>query len=122
MPFQICLVGGDSFNGAIDPLQGRTAQQRQINVRKVYGPDQAENCHIAFINRNQESRLPAILEELQGHHVLTISDMPGFSLRGGMVEFASPSDHRIHLQINKMAIHSEGLVIGEQLIKLAEAK
>lgn len=119
--FHVCLYGGDAFQSALDPLQGRTAQQRIINIKKIYNLDELSACHVVFISQSQQEKLPLILETLKNHPVLTVSDIEKFSQKGGMVEFAR-SENRIRLHFNQSAIDRERMYVGEQLLKLAEAK
>lgn len=121
-PFQICLVGGDAFDGALDPMQGRTAQKRIISIKRVSRPEMIYGCHVAFIHRNQKSNLSPLLETAKFQHILTVSDIDNFSALGGMVEFSNPRDRRVHLYLNHGAINEAGLQVGDQLVKLAETR
>lgn len=121
-PFQICLLGGDSFEGALDPLQGRTAQKRSINILKIYEPDSLSRCHVAFIHRSQKENIVQILDAVRGQPVLLLSDIDDFSRIGGMVEFSNPTQKRIQLYLNKHDIESAGLFVGDPLLKLAQLR
>jgi hypothetical protein len=118
-PFQICLLGGDAFEGALDPLQGRTAQQRPINIKQTGNSASLRGCHVVFINKNQQDNLNSILAAVKDTQTLTVSDIDGFSKQGGMVEFSKSAKNRIGLRLNKGAIDDSGLKVGDQLQKLA---
>jgi len=121
-PLHICLFGGDAFNGALDPLQGRTAQMRKINIKKITAMEQFSQCHTVFIHRSEARNLDIIMETARPFPVLLMSDIEGFSQKGGMVELSNPNDRRIHLYLNQVAIDNAGLKVGSQLIKLAEQR
>lgn len=115
----VCLVGGDSFDGALYPLSGRTAQRRVIAVQEVE-PFEIEQCNLVFIHQSAQNDMEDVLANLRGRSILTLSDAQNFSRQGGMVEFARGTDHRIHLVINNHNIEKSGLRVEERLLKLAE--
>jgi hypothetical protein len=117
---QVCLLGGDTFEGALDPLAGRTAQQNKIVVRKIDEPADFTRCNLVVIHQSQEDNISEVINAFNGQNILTISDIKGFVLMGGMVEFFDKNDQRIHLRINSIAVKNAGLRIGDPLLKLAE--
>lgn len=117
--FNVCLLGGDPFDKALDPLQGRAAQQRQINIYNIEAISPGLRCHLVFVHRNLAPRWPDLLKTLAFQPILNISDIPDFAGQGGMVEFATSERQRIELRLNTPAIHEAGLEIGEPLMKLA---
>lgn len=117
---RVCLYGGDSFGGALNPLMGRTAQQQIIDVREISDVNDSADCEMVFINKSHEKEMPLILSALSNSHVMTLSDIKDFSHKGGMVEFSKEEDQRIHLVMNKTIIDNSGLVIEERLLKLAK--
>jgi hypothetical protein len=124
-PFQICLLGGDAFDGALDPLNGRTAQMRLINIREIGSLDSLSSlgeCHIVFVHRDMKDGLSDILLATKNYPILTISDIEDFARKGGMVEFSQPSGKRISLYLNTNAIQQGGLRVGDPLIKLSEIR
>lgn len=118
----VCLLGGDSFEGALTPLEGRTAQQRVIHIRSINDVASAEACSVVFVHKNYADKMTEILKNLQNRAVLSISDAPGFARRGGMVELATKQDQRIHILANRSAIARSGLNVDQRLLKLAETE
>ncbi|MCK6417731.1 MAG: YfiR family protein [Alphaproteobacteria bacterium] len=118
----ICLIGGDSFGSALTPLIGRTAQQRVIalyTIRDIENP-KIRNCSVVFIHRNQEENINSILNNIYGYPIITMSDIRGFSRKGGMVEFLKQSDQRIHVRVNVGLVQEAGLNLQDRLLKLVE--
>lgn len=120
MRLNVCLFGGDPFQGYLHPLEGRTAQRHVIAIRQLASIEGADDCHVLFIHREKNNVLPALLAQLEGKSVLTMSDMDEFSKRGGMIEFSTEKDRRVHLMINKKAVEDAGLDIQDSLLKLAQ--
>lgn len=116
----VCLYGGDSFDGHLDPLEGRTAQQYVIAIRQIYRIEQLDACHLVFIPQSRQGDLQKILARIKNKTVLTVSNIPDFAAQGGMVEFFTGADHRMHLNINTKAVRSAGLHIQDRMVKLAE--
>lgn len=121
-PFQVCLLGGDAFDGALTPLNGRTAQMRPINIRLIDRAGDLGQCHILYVNHDRAGELSEILGAAKNHPVMTISDIEDFASKGGMVEFSQPTGKRISLYLNAEALEREGLRVGGQLLKLAELR
>lgn len=115
---RICLYGGDSFDGYLYPLRGRTAQQNVIAISEVSRSEDAAACDFVFIHAKQEKHLQHLLRALEGHHVMTASDIRDFAGKGGMIEFATDKQ-RIAVFINEDAISAAGLRIDSRLLKFA---
>lgn len=116
----VCLYGEDAFEGYLYPLEGRTAQKFTIGIRHVHNIGQLDGCHVVFINQSHQSSLSAILRHIKGKNILTISNIPDFAKKGGMVEFNMGQDKHIHLHINRSSIGTAGLRIEDRLMKLAK--
>jgi YfiR/HmsC-like len=50
--------------------------------------------------------------------VLTVSDAPSFSRRGGIIEFVL-SENRVRFEVNLQAAENCGLELSSQLLKVA---
>lgn len=116
----VCLFGGDPFEGYLYPLEGRTAQRQVISIRHTNSTDGVDGCHVLFIHRSKEPVLSRLIESLEGKSILTMSDIDGFSSRGGMIELSTGEDRRVHLLVNKDVVEASGLTIQQNLLKLAQ--
>ena len=86
--FPICVFGQDPFGAALDTtLSGETIDGKAVVAKRVSKPQDALNCRILYISASEESRLKEIIAGLDKAGVLTVSDMPQFSQRGGMIQF-----------------------------------
>ncbi|MGQ0528043.1 MAG: YfiR family protein, partial [Alphaproteobacteria bacterium] len=115
----ICLLGGDPFNGILGLLSGHTAQKRVISIEERKNPYFVDGCSLAFINRTEEKNLDDILKALDAKPVLTVSDIKGFSRRGGMVELAQDDNQQIFLDLNVKAIEAANLRVKEDFLRMA---
>ncbi|MGH9554016.1 MAG: YfiR family protein, partial [Terriglobales bacterium] len=86
--FNVCVLGQDPFGHALDDtLTGENIDGRSVTGKRISTPQEAVGCQILFISDTEDSRLPKIIEALNKGAVLTVSDMPQFSQRGGMIQF-----------------------------------
>jgi hypothetical protein len=79
---------------------------------------EAVNCQTLFVGSTKDTELAKILETLNKVAVLTVSDMPRFTERGGMIQFILEGN-RVRFQVNLTAAQNAGLTLSSQLLKLA---
>jgi hypothetical protein len=119
--FNICVLGRDPFGSKLDELvSGEVLEGKRLSVFRVSSATEASACPIIFISRSEGSRLPAILTALRRHPVLTVSDISGFSNKGGMIEFLMQGE-KVRFQVNLPAAQRSGLVFSSELLKVAVA-
>ncbi len=117
--FAVCVLGEDPFGPALDLiLTGKMLDSKPVVTKRISKPQDATGCRILFIHSVQGSRLQDILKLLNQSAVLTVSDMPDFSQRGGMIQFVR-DDNRIRFEINLRSTTSAGLTLSSELLKVA---
>lgn len=115
---RLCLVGGDPFGHALDPIRAETVEGRRW---EIVPPDRNiawDRCDIAFIERSAAPELTRILADIGQRPVLTIGDTEGYGEHGVIINFY-PEDRKIHFEINLAASRRAGFSISSQLLKLA---
>ena len=118
-PFTLCVVGEDPFGGALDPLQGKTAQGREILILKTkYLEELTTSCQVVFVSVSERKRIDAIVEVFRLHPALTVSDIKNFARQGGIMNFVK-KNKKIRFVINVGAGKRAGLKISAQLLELA---
>jgi hypothetical protein len=117
--FQVCVFGQDPFGPILDStLAGETLDGKPVVLRRISKPQDAEECRILFISSTEEKRLKEILVALDGGGVLTVSDMPGFTRRGGMIQFLIEGD-KVRFEVNLASAENSKLVLSSELLKVA---
>ena len=117
--FPICVLGQDPFRTTFDTtIAGENINGKKVVIKRIARPNDAASCRIVFISSSEESRLKEILTVLSKTSVLTVSDMPRFTERGGMVEFVVDSS-RVRFQVNLSTAERAGLTLSSQLLKVA---
>src|SRR5713101_6883637 len=98
--FPVCVLGRDPFGSFLDPtLAGESLEGKPVVIRRIARPQDAADCRILFLTSTEEDHLKEILASVDQGGGLTVSDIPGFSRRGGMIPFVVEGD-RIRFEIN----------------------
>jgi hypothetical protein len=117
--FAICVLGQDPFGPALDAaLAGQNIDGKNVVARRLSKAQEAVNCRIVFISSSEESRLKDVLEALDKAAVLTVSDIPQFSTRGGAIQFVLDGK-KIRFEVNLSNATDAGLTLSSELLKVA---
>lgn len=114
---EVCILGDDPFGEYLQPMAGRTVNQREITLRNLRDIASAGSCQLLFINAAEKANWPALRKFISGKNILTVSDYNGFANAGGMIEFDRQDNH-IHAELNMGAVTAAGLHVHERLLKL----
>lgn len=118
----VCLLGSNPFGQAPErlarqPVEGRSV--RWLALANANAAD-AQDCEFVFIARSETAVLDATLRRLAKWPVVTVSDIEGFALQGGMVELALAADgSSLQILINRKAAQKQGIEFNAQLLRLA---
>jgi hypothetical protein len=120
-PFYVCVLGQDVFGPLLDAaLKGETIGGAPMAARRLTGVEESAGCRILFIRTSKDSQMTASLAALGKSNILTVSDLPGFTRRGGMIQFVLEGN-RVRFEINLAAAQRAGLTLSSELLKLAVA-
>jgi hypothetical protein len=117
-PIQVCLFGGDPFDGRLQPMAGRTVNEHVIEIKIIRAPTEIGDCSLLFVHAGQAPNWPELQKTLNGKSVLTVADFPDFAMAGGMIEFTRVAN-RIGVTINTDAINAANLQVEDRLLRLA---
>jgi hypothetical protein len=117
--FPICVLGRDPFGPTLDStLVGETLDGKPVVVRRISRAEDVGDCRIMFISSTEENHLKQILAALDKGLVLTVSDMPDFSRRGGMIQFVLEGS-KVRFEINLASAEAARLTVSAELLKVA---
>jgi hypothetical protein len=118
--FTICVLGQDPFESVlVSTLTGQTVGGKPVVVKRLTRVQDAAQCHILSLSTTQRD-LKGTLAAIDDSSVLTVSDMPDFSKRGGMIQFVLEGD-RVRFEINLESAEKSHLVFASELLKVAAA-
>jgi YfiR/HmsC-like len=119
--FPVCVLGRDPFGPILDStLAGEALEGKPVAIRRIAREQDAADCRILFVSSTEEHHLKEILAAIDQAGILTVSDIPGFSRRGGMIQFVMEGD-RVRFEINLATAESARLVLSSELLKVAAA-
>jgi hypothetical protein len=119
-PLVIGVLGEDPFGPFLDEaIRGETAKGRPLVVRRYTDVHEIDACHLLFISRSEGGRLRAILDWVQDKKALTVSDIEGFTGRGGVIAFVSAGG-KIRLRVNLDAARAARLTLSSKLLRPAQ--
>jgi hypothetical protein len=117
--FDICILGKDPFGPILDAtVTGERIDGKKITVHRISRVQEGAGCNVLFISSSEEGRLPAILVEAQRMHVLTVSDMPHFAERGGIIGLVNQQG-RVRFEVNLKMAEQTPLLLSSELLKVA---
>lgn len=118
-PIVFGVFGVDPFGTTLDQtLSRQTVNGHALEVQRINKLADVSKCQVLFISASEEARLPLVWEALHDASTLTVSDLPGFITRGGMVGFVEQSS-KIRFAINLKSMISARLKASSQLLSLA---
>lgn len=118
-PIKICMIGNDPLGEALSGLTSRQVKGRSIQVERN-APETGDlaGYHIVVIGRSAEKRVPGILKQLADANVLTVSDIPEFTRKGGGIGLVTVNG-KVKIEINSRATLQAGLRISAKLLEVA---
>ena len=121
LPFVICTLGSDDFNGALDAATSKEPPQgHKVVIRRLSSIADAEGCNILFLAPSEEARLSRDLGAIKSKPILTVSSLPGFLNHGGMIQFLV-EESRVRFSIDLARTAEAHLTVSSELLKLAVA-
>jgi hypothetical protein len=117
--FAICVLGENPFGPALNATVAQeTIAGKSVVAKQIPAPQDAVNCRVLFIGSSEDKRLKEILGSLGTASVLTVSDLPNFAQRGGMVQFILEGN-KVRFEVNSATAERAGLTLSSELLKVA---
>jgi len=119
-PLIIGVFGKNPFGTYLsETVHGEKISGHPLVVKYYSKVEDAEGCHILFVNQPKTTDLKKVLSQLKSRSVLTVSDASTFIQDGGMIQFLTKSN-KIRLLINSEMAKASGLTISSKLLRLSE--
>jgi hypothetical protein len=119
--FVIEVCGEDPIGPILDQIaKTKTIKGRRIVAIKVAKIEELQPCHILFISHAiPPAEQTAIINKLRNKPLLIVGDSPGFTDRGGGINFYIEGG-TVKFEIKVDAIRQVGLVIDAKLLGLGK--
>lgn len=118
--FDLCVLGRDPFGPSLDRVvAGETLGGLPAAARRLRSLDERAGCRILFVGDSEADALERTLAKLDGEPILTVSEIPRFAERHGMIGFVV-RERRMRFAVNVAAVRHAGLGVSSELLKVAE--
>ena len=118
-PFHMCVAGAAAFVAGLErTVANETIDGRALDVREVSHPEDEVDCAILFIDASQREQSDVLLRAAAEKPILTVSDLPDFLARGGMIQFQI-IQKRVRFSVNLDAVSRSHLTMSSELLKVA---
>jgi hypothetical protein len=114
-----CIAGQEFYIDALNRIAaGETIEGRPVGVRRVDRPEDENGCSILFIGTMAREHMEGLLAASAGKPILTVSDIPDFLDRGGMIQFLL-INHRVRFGVDLQPVQRSGISLSSELLKVA---
>ena len=115
----VCILGSNPFGTTVKSLGAKTIRNRRIRVVTDVALEQTKYCHVVFVSRSESGRLMPALLRLRRLPVLSISDIEGFSDKGGVIELVPDGGNGIGFRVSQKSAMDVGLRVSSKLLSMS---
>jgi hypothetical protein len=117
--FNICIIGNDPFGPLLDQaIDGQTVGGRPIFATRWRALPDLFVCQIAYVSDSGPQSAAAVLAQLRGKPVLTVTDIARSPATRGIVNFVI-AGNRVRFEIDNGTATLDRLLISSKLLSLA---
>lgn len=114
-----CILGTNPFGRSVFSLQGKEILQSRVKVFTDVSLEQTRYCHVVYVSMSEAPRLSSVLLRLSQRSILTVSDIEGFTDKGGIIQFLTSPQGEISFRVNNLRAEEAGLRISSKLLSLS---
>lgn len=117
--FSICVLGDDPFGNVLSTtVRDEKIDGKPVVARRIGRSQDVTGCQVLFISRSEDKQVHKLLQSLSKTAILTVSDMPGFMDRNGMIQFTLVNN-RVRFEVNLDSVQQAGITLSSELLKVA---
>jgi hypothetical protein len=118
-PLTLCVIDDNAVDDALSQLvRGSVISGRPVAVQRGRH-DRLRACHLAYFGGTDADRAIAMLDEIKGAPVLTVSDGEQFARMGGVIGLFL-EDGKMRFAVNADAAQRGGVRLSSRLLTLAK--
>lgn len=119
-PFVIGILGDDPFGQSLNNIVAdENVNGHPIIIEHYSSIREIKNCHMLYVSAEHGEMQPSETNMLKEKSILTISDIPDFALKGGMIGFFL-ENNKVRFHINLDRAKKVKLSIDSRLLRLAQ--
>jgi len=115
--FSVCEIGSDPIVSELEPLTRRQVDGQKITLRYITEIRDTNNCNILYVGDLKGRQLNELFRYLHGKPVLTVSSIPNFVRKGGMIDFVI-QNKKVRLETNVETVRHAKLKISAKLLEV----
>jgi hypothetical protein len=115
--YRLCTASNDQLGDSLSVLENKTLNGKPMLVYRGIGVEALKACHMVYIGSSENTEL--VINGLMGLPIVTVSDVPDFVGRGGMIGLVQDGN-RLSFEINLDLANIEDVHISAKLLKLAK--
>jgi len=113
----ICILGRNTIAKVLEDSKSSDKGDAHP-IRNYDKAADARNCEIVYMGASESEHIEKDLAALQGSNVLTVSDVPQFLEKGGMIQLLL-QNNRIRFAVNLDAVGRTNIQLSSELLKVA---
>ena len=118
-PLTLCVVDDAAVDESLTQLvKGTAVNGRPVMVQRA-SHDTIRGCHLAYFGGTDVDRAIALLDEIKGAPILTVSDGEQFARMGGVIGLFL-EDGKMRFAVNADAAQRGGVRLSSRLLTLAK--
>ena len=115
----ICVDAQKIFVDALTKVvAGERIDSRPLHVQTIQRPGDETSCNMLFLDATAKGHLDELLAATSGKPILTVSDIPDFLARGGMIQLFLIHD-RMRFSVDLTPIARSKIALSSELLKVA---
>ncbi len=119
--FYYCILGENPFEKQLDlTVQDENVDGHAIKVKYLTDYKKSTSCQVVFISKSEINNLETILDFLHKNPVLTVSDIPEFIDKGGMIRFYTNRRRQVRIAIEPDTLKEADLGVSGNLLRISE--
>ncbi len=115
----ICITDNASLGEELEAIDGRSAQNKTVRVKRMELGANPSDCQLLFLSREEKPlHIREWLKTINHMPILLVGNSDNFLDLGGMIVLVNAGD-RLHFEINLEPVKLAGLKLNAQLLKIA---
>lgn len=116
----LCIYGDNPFGSFLDKIaQKAESNGITFNIHSNIEKTRHGQCTILYIADSHATQVATILSSLDQKPILTVSDIPGFADKGGMIGFTM-REQKVRIEVNLTATEKSTLMVNPELLEVAD--
>lgn len=117
-PLKLCTFGAEGLHSALHRIQGKKVKSRILTTRHPASAGELDECHLIFFGAAEWPELEKIIKDMKHRPVLTVSEAPGFTRLGGIINLKTVNG-KLQIGINVTGAEQAGLRFSSKLLRLS---